>query len=51
MMDGTLAKGQWWFLFNAVPNPPEALITGREESGCATSSLTGHTTLTFLGEG
>ncbi|HZE15698.1 MAG TPA: alpha/beta fold hydrolase [Mycobacterium sp.] len=31
MMDGTLAKGQWWFLFNAVPNPPEALITGRED--------------------
>jgi pimeloyl-ACP methyl ester carboxylesterase len=28
MMDGTLAKGQWWFLFNAVPNPPEELITG-----------------------
>ena len=30
-MNGNLAKGQWWFLFNAVPNLPEALIAGREE--------------------
>lgn len=27
MMNGTLAKGQWWFLFNAVPNLAEALLT------------------------
>jgi pimeloyl-ACP methyl ester carboxylesterase len=31
MMNGTLAKGQWWFLFNAVPNLAEALLVGREE--------------------
>ncbi|MCW2551205.1 MAG: alpha/beta hydrolase [Mycobacterium sp.] len=44
MMDGNLAKGQWWFLFNAVPNLPEALISGREKSGCGTSSTSGRTT-------
>ncbi len=31
MMDGNLAKGQWWFLFNGVPNLPEALIAAGEE--------------------
>lgn len=31
-MDGTLAAGQWWFLFNQVPALPEALIAGREET-------------------
>lgn len=31
MMNGALARGQWWFLFNQVPNLPEALIAGREE--------------------
>jgi haloacetate dehalogenase len=30
-IDGPIARGQWWFLFNAVPNLPEALIAGREE--------------------
>lgn len=30
-MDGPLARGQWWFLFNAVEGLPEALIVGREE--------------------
>ncbi|MGW7256574.1 hypothetical protein [Streptomyces sp. NPDC054834] len=30
-MDGPLAAGQWWFLFNQVPGLPEALITGRED--------------------
>jgi len=30
-LDGPLARGQWWFLFNALPNLPEALIAGREE--------------------
>ncbi len=31
-MNGPLAAGQWWFLFNQVPGLPEALITGREET-------------------
>ena len=30
-MNGPLAAGQWWFLFNRVPGLPEALIAGREE--------------------
>jgi haloacetate dehalogenase len=30
-MDAKIARGHWFFLFNAVRDLPEALITGREE--------------------
>ena len=30
-MDATIAKGHWFFIFNNVPDLPEALIAGREE--------------------
>jgi len=30
-MDAKVVRGHWFFLFNAVRDPPEALITGREE--------------------
>jgi haloacetate dehalogenase len=30
-MDAEIARGHWFFIFNNVPDLPEALITGREE--------------------
>ena len=30
-MDAKIARGHWFFIFNNVPDLPEALITGREE--------------------
>ncbi len=30
-MDATIARGHWFFIFNQVPDLPEALIAGREE--------------------
>ena len=30
-MDATVAKGNWFFIFNQVPHLPGALIAGREE--------------------
>lgn len=30
-MDAHIARGHWFFIFNNVPDLPEALITGREE--------------------
>jgi pimeloyl-ACP methyl ester carboxylesterase len=30
-MDAEVARGHWFFIFNNVPDLPEALITGREE--------------------
>jgi haloacetate dehalogenase len=29
-MDATVARGHWFFIFNQVPDLPEALIAGRE---------------------
>jgi hypothetical protein len=30
-MDANIARGHWFFIFNNVPDLPEALIAGREE--------------------
>jgi haloacetate dehalogenase len=30
-LDATVARGHWFFIFNQVPDLPEALIAGREE--------------------
>ena len=30
-MNAEIARGHWFFLFNSVPDLPEALVTGREE--------------------
>lgn len=46
-MDAEIARGHWFFIFNNVPDLPEALISGREETCLSSFSRVGATTLNF----